>query len=81
MFGVFLFHLLVVLLLPPALLLAHALQTLPPLVLLHHLIPLELVVAALVKVLQVFGGLKTKRVKLFIWTDVCEQVILSSASL
>lgn len=60
MVGVFLFHLLVVLLLLHAILLVHALQTFPPLMLLHHLIPLELVVAALVKVLQVFGCLQMK---------------------
>ncbi len=58
--GVFLFHLLVVLLLLLAVLLIHAVKTLPPLMLLHHLIPLELIVAVLVKVLQVFGRLQMK---------------------
>ena len=57
MVSVFLFHLLVVLLFLLAVLLIHALQMFPPLVLLHHLISLELVVAVLVKILQVFGRL------------------------
>lgn len=58
--AMFLFHLLVVLLLLLAVLLIHGLQTFPPLMLLHHLIPLELIVAVLVKVLQVFGRLQMK---------------------
>lgn len=63
MIGMFLSQLLEVLLLPLAVLLAHVLQTFPPLVLLHHLISLELIMAALVIVLQVTGCLrmKTKR--------------------
>ncbi len=60
MVGVFLPHLLVVLLLPLAILLVHALQTFPPLVLLHHLVLLELIVTAFVKVLQVVGRLQRK---------------------
>ena len=60
MFCVFLSHLLVVQLLLLALLLIQILQMFPPLVLLHHLVPLELVVAVLVKVLQVFGRLRIK---------------------
>lgn len=56
--GVLLPHLLVVLLLLHALLLAHPLQTFPPVVLLHHLVSLELVVPVLVEVLQVFGRLQ-----------------------
>lgn len=63
MIGMFLSQLLEVLLLPLAVLLAHVLQTFPPLVFLHHLISLELIMAALVIVLQVTGCLrmKTKR--------------------
>lgn len=57
MVGMFLSHLLVVLLLLFSVLLIHGLQTFPPLVLLHHFIPLELIMAVLVKVLQVFGRL------------------------
>lgn len=59
----FLFHLLIELLLLLAVLLIHSLQTFPPLMLLQHLILLELIVAVLVKVLQVCGRLhiKTKR--------------------
>lgn len=62
MVGMFLSQLLILLLLPLAVLLVHVLQTFSPLVLLHHLILLELIVAALVIVLQVVGrlGMKTK---------------------
>lgn len=71
MVSVFLFHLLVVLRLRLANLLIHGLQTFPPLMLLHHLIPLELIVAALVKGLQVFGRLqieqKVERGKIHTW--------------
>ena len=52
-------HLLVVLLLLPALLLVHVLQLLPTLVLLHHLVPLELLVVISVVVLQVLRRLET----------------------
>lgn len=62
MLGMFLSQLLILQLLPLAVLLVHVLQTFSPLVLLHHLISLELIVAALVIVLQVVGrlGMKTK---------------------
>lgn len=65
MVSVFLPQLLVVLLLRLALRLIHGVQTFPPLVLLRHLVFLELIVAFLVKVLQVFGRLqmKTKKVR------------------
>lgn len=58
MVGMFLLHLLKVLLLLLALLLAHVLQAFPPFVLLHHLVPLELIVLLFVKVLQVFSRLQ-----------------------
>lgn len=58
MLGVLLSHLLVALLLLPALLLTHGVQPLLPLVRLQHLVLLELVVAALVVVLQVVGRLQ-----------------------
>lgn len=60
MVSVFLPQLLVVLLLLLASLLAHGLQTFPPLVLLRQLVILELIVAVLVEVLQVFGRLQKK---------------------
>lgn len=60
MVSVFLLHLLIMLLLLLAVLLVHVLQTFPPLMLLHHLVSLELIVAVLVKVLQVIGRLRTK---------------------
>lgn len=62
MLGMFLSQLLILQLLPLAVLLVHVLQTFSPLVVLHHLISLELIVAALVIVLQVVGrlGMKTK---------------------
>lgn len=60
MTGVFLSHLLIVLLLLLAVLLIHVLQTFPPVMLLHHLIPFELIVAILVIVLQIVGCLQMK---------------------
>lgn len=62
----FLLHLLVVLLFLLAVLLVHVLQAFPPFMLLHHLIPLELIMAVFVKVLQVFSRLKKK-------TKCCER--------
>lgn len=59
---VLLLHLVVVLLLLPALILVQRLQVLPPVVLLHHLVLLELLVPLLVKVLQVVSGLENKAV-------------------
>lgn len=58
--GMFLLQLLVVLLFLLAFLLGHVLQTFPPFMLLHHLIPLELFMATLVKVLQIFSRLTMK---------------------
>lgn len=63
MVSVFLLHLLIVLLFLLAVLLIHVLQTFPPLMLLHHLISLELIMAVLVKVLQVFGRLQMTTIK------------------
>lgn len=55
--GVLQLGLLVALLLLPALLLAQAPQVLPPLVLLHHLVPFDLFALALVQLLHVFVDL------------------------
>ena len=60
---VFLLHLLVMLLLPLALLIIKGLQTFSTLVLLRHFIPLELLVAFLVKVLKVIGSLRKREKK------------------
>lgn len=61
--GVFLLHFLVVFLFLLAILLIQVLQALPSLMLFHHLVLLELIMAVLVKVLQVISRLdvKTKR--------------------
>lgn len=58
MVGVLLLHLFIVLLLFLPVLLVHRFQALPPLVLLRHLILLELIVAFLVIVFQIFCCLK-----------------------
>lgn len=64
MVGVFLLHLLVVLLFPLAIVLTQVLQAFPPLVLFQHLVSLELIMAVFVKVLQVAGCLTHENKKM-----------------
>lgn len=58
--GVLLLHLFVMLLLFLPALLVEGLQVLTALVLLHHLVPLELLVTLLVEILQILRGLDGK---------------------
>ena len=60
-----LLHFVIVLLLLPPFLLIQGLQVLLSVVLLHHFVPLELLMPLLVEVLQIIGGLDYKVV------DIC----------